>query len=53
MNIQITSGTGPHECELAVKYTVEEFLKEFGGDQYVKYDLEIHKVIELLKELNK
>ena len=41
--------------ELAKRYsmTKEEFLKEFGGDQYVKYDLEIHKVIELLKELNK
>ena len=38
MNIQITSGTGPHECELAVKYTVEEFLKEFVGSNIIAYN---------------
>ena len=41
--------------ELAKKYKMEreEFLKEFGGLELVKYDLEMRKVIELLKEYNK
>ena len=44
--------------ELAKKYQMEkeEFLKQFGGlelVQYVQYDLEMRKVIETLKELNK
>ena len=40
---------------LAEKYGMkkEDFLKEFGGIDLVKYDLEIRKVIELLKEYNK
>ena len=41
--------------ELAKKYQMkkDEFLKEFGGLDLVKYDLEMRKVIELLKEYNK
>ncbi|MBQ6324070.1 MAG: trigger factor [Bacilli bacterium] len=41
--------------ELAKKYQMEkdEFLKEFGGLEMVQYDLEMRKVMELLKELNK
>lgn len=41
--------------ELAKKYNMEkdEFLKQFGGIDAVKYDLEVRKVIDLLKEYNK
>lgn len=41
--------------ELASKYQMEkdEFLKQFGGIEMIQYDLEVRKVIELLKELNK
>lgn len=41
--------------ELADKYQMpkEEFLKNFGGIDMIQYDLEMRKVIELLKELNK
>lgn len=41
--------------ELAKKYKMdkEDFLKQFGGLEMIQYDLEMHKVIELLKELNK
>ena len=41
--------------EMAKKYQMEkdEFLKEFGGIDIVKYDLEMRKVIELLKDYNK
>ncbi len=41
--------------ELAKKYQVskEEFLSQFGGLEMVKYDLEVRKVVELLKEYNK
>ncbi len=41
--------------ELAKKYQMkkEDFLKDFGGIDLVKYDLEMRKVIELLKEYNK
>ena len=41
--------------DLAKKYqmTKEEFLKEFGGIEFVKYDLEVRKTVDLLKELNK
>ena len=40
---------------LAKKYQMskEDFLKEFGGLDFVKYDLEMRKVIELLKDYNK
>ena len=41
--------------ELAKKYDVteEEFVKQFGGKEMMKYDLEMRRVIELLKEANK
>ena len=41
--------------DLAKKYNMEkdEFLKKFGGMDYVKYDVEVRKVIDLLKEYNK
>ncbi len=41
--------------ELAKKYQMkkDEFLNMFGGMDLVQYDLEIRKVIELLKEYNK
>lgn len=41
--------------ELAKKYKMdkEDFLKQFGGLEMIQYDLEVHKVIDLLKELNK
>ena len=41
--------------EMAKKYNMkqDEFTKAFGGKDMVKYDLEIRKVIELLKEYNK
>jgi len=41
--------------ELAKNYHMEktEFLEMFGGIEMVQYDLEVRKVIELLKELNK
>ena len=30
-----------------------DFLKEFGGIELIQYDLQMRKVVELLKELNK
>jgi len=41
--------------ELAEKYKMEkdEFLQMFGGVNMIKYDLEMRKIIELLKEANK
>ena len=41
--------------EISEKYqtTEEELLKMFGGKEMVKYDLEMRKVIDLLKEANK
>ena len=41
--------------EMVKKYQMkeEDFLKAFGGKDMVQYDLEIRKVIELLKEYNK
>ncbi len=40
---------------LAEKYQMEkdEFLKQFGGIDMIKYDLEMRKTIDLLKEFNK
>ena len=40
---------------LAEKYnmTKEDFLKDFGGIELVKYDLQFRKIIDLLKEYNK
>lgn len=41
--------------ELAIKYQMdkEDFLKEFGGKEMIQYDLEMRRVVELLKEYNK
>ena len=41
--------------ELAEKYQMEkeEFLKQFGGAEFVKYDVEVRKTIDLLKDYNK
>lgn len=41
--------------ELAEKYNMkkDELLKAFGGLEMIQYDLEMRKVIELLKEYNK
>jgi len=54
--IEITDEEAEKEAEnLATKYNMgkEEFLKMFGGLDMIKYDLEMRKVIDLLKELNK
>ena len=41
--------------ELATKYQMdkEDFLREFGGKEMIQYDLEMRRVVELLKEYNK
>lgn len=41
--------------EASKKYQMkkDDFVKSFGGKDMIKYDLEIRKVIELLKEYNK
>ncbi len=41
--------------KLAEKYKMEkdEFVKAFGGIEFIKYDLEMNKVIDLLKDANK
>ena len=41
--------------ELAKKYNMKkaDFLKEFGGIELIQYDLQMRRVVELLKELNK
>ena len=41
--------------ELAKKYQMkkDEFLDQFGGLELIQYDLEMRKVVDLLKELNK
>ena len=54
--IEITMEEAEKEAvQLAEKYQMEkvEFLKQFGGVEMVKYDLEMRKTIETLKELNK
>ncbi len=54
--IEVTMDQADEEAvELAKKYqiTKEEFLKNFGGIEMIQYDLQMRKVIELLKELNK
>ena len=53
--IKVSDEDAEKEAEsLAEKYkmTKEDFLKQFGGIDLVKYDLEIRKTIDLLKELN-
>ena len=54
--IEVTDEEAEKEAEtLANKYNMEkeQFLSMFGGLDMIKYDLEMRKVIELLKELNK
>lgn len=54
--VEITGEEAEKEAEeLAKKYQMkkEEFLTVFGGLEMVQYDLEMRKVIELLKEYNK
>jgi len=54
--IEVTDAEVEKELDkLAAQYkiTKEQFLKEFGGLEFVKYDVEVHKVLELLKEYNK
>jgi len=54
--IEISDDEADKEAvELAEKYQMnkEDFLKEFGGVEMIKYDLEMRKTIERLKELNK
>ena len=55
-NISVTDEEVEAEAsELALKYKMEkeEFLKMFGGTNMIKYDMEMRKIIELLKEANK
>ena len=54
--IEVTEDEAAKEASvLAEKYQMEKdaFLKEFGGLDMVRYDLEMRKTLELLKELNK
>ena len=54
--VEVTDKEAEEEAEkLAEKYQMkkDEFLKQFGGLDLVKYDLEVRKTVDLLKELNK
>lgn len=54
--IEISDDEAQKEAEeLAKKYQMkkDDFIKMFGGSEMIQYDLEIRKVIELLKEYNK
>lgn len=54
--IEVTEKEAEKEADkLAEKYNMkkEEFLAQFGGIEMIKYDLEMRKTIETLKELNK
>ena len=54
--IEITDKDAEEEANvLADKYNMkkEEFLNAFGGIDMIKYDLEMRKVMDLLKEYNK
>lgn len=53
--IEISEEAASKEADtLATKYNMEreEFLKLFGGVEMVKYDLEVRKAIEILKDNN-
>ena len=53
--IEIADDEAKKEAEeLAKKYNMEkdEFLKLFGGIEMVKYDMEMRRAIEILKENN-
>ena len=54
--IEISKEEAEKEAEeLAKKYQMKktDFLKEFGGIELIQYDLQMRRVVELLKELNK
>ena len=54
--IEITDKDADEEAnKLSEKYNMkkEEFLNAFGGIAMIKFDLEMRKVIDLLKENNK
>lgn len=54
--IEVTEEEADKEAtQLAEKYQMEksEFLSQFGGLEMIQYDLEMRKVMDLLKELNK
>jgi trigger factor len=54
--IEVTEEEAEKEAEaLAEKYQMDknDFLAQFGGIDMIQYDLEIRKVMELLKEYNK
>ena len=54
--IEVTEEEADKEAvSLAEKYQMdkEEFLKQFGGLEMIQYDLQMRKVIDKLKELNK
>ncbi len=54
-NIEVTDKDAEKEAEeLAKKYQmkVEDFKKEFGGIEMVKYDMKMRKAIDVLKENN-
>jgi len=55
-NIKVTEKEIEKEIkDLSSKYdmTEEEFVKQFGGKDMIKYDLEMRRIIEILKEANK
>ena len=55
-NIEVTDEEANKEADtLAEKYQMkkDEFLTAFGGIEMIKYDLQMRKVIDLLKEANK
>ena len=54
--IEITDKEADEEAQkLSEKYNMkkEEFLASFGGIEMIKYDLEMRKILDLLKEYNK
>ena len=54
-HIEISDEDASAEAEdLAKKYQMEKdaFLKAFGGIEMIKYDMQIRKTIDLLKEKN-
>ncbi len=54
--IEISKEEAEKEAEeLAKKYQMKkaDFLKEFGGIELIQYDLQMRRVLDLLKELNK
>ena len=54
--VEVTDEEADMEAsKLAEKYQMskEDFISQFGGIELVKYDLEVRKTIDLLKDLNK